>query len=493
MAQKKKKFDLSTMHLSDIPKFILALFKGQIGPEEQMMQGQTGFYEINLVPDIKAEMIKQQKVRNLVFFVCIVVSIASVSAALIFGSVKGAQDITIIGQDAHIQNLSDKINGWDELSEFLTIQNQLKGIAAIEDSQKVLSRAIIFLNALIPSGKDTIEISEVAINLQEGTLSFDAQANAGEAPDIDYRVLESFIKRTNLMTFDYGRYVDSSGNEIPSRCIAEYDSNGAMYQENGSIYAIWHRGNKGCDPTRNDYATNADGTVTGSLVDASLESTQVKNGTSNISQVTDDEDEEDKKSDEDEEEVETKIIDYIPDEKIYRTPQFTDWYNNKKFLTKEDGIADEEREPSDDGLISYNTIFYEYMPSMTTDGSISGIPHFESRCVTYSGEEQADEDDDKTNIKWSADNSCVLVPDGITVTESANGRDADENLVLAFSAQVQINGDAFAFRNKHVMAIGPNNQNVTDSYVQLEKIFAAPAEACSASDTECNNAKTSGE
>ena len=33
MAQKKKKFDLSTMHLSDIPKFILALFKGQIGPE----------------------------------------------------------------------------------------------------------------------------------------------------------------------------------------------------------------------------------------------------------------------------------------------------------------------------------------------------------------------------------------------------------------------------------------------------------------------------
>ena len=53
MAEKKKQFNLSTMHLSDIPKFVIALFKGQVGAEEQVMTEQTGFYEINLVPDIK--------------------------------------------------------------------------------------------------------------------------------------------------------------------------------------------------------------------------------------------------------------------------------------------------------------------------------------------------------------------------------------------------------------------------------------------------------
>ena len=498
MAQKKKHFSFSTMHLSDIPKFAIALFKGQIGPEEQMMQGQTGFYEINLVPDIKADLIKQQKMRNLVFFVCIAISIVSVSVAVILGSVKGAQDITMVGQDSHLTNLSAKILSYEELPEFLTVQNQLHGISEIEKNQKVLSRAIIFLNALIPPGKDTVEVSELAIDLREGTLTFDAQANAVDYPDIDYRVLESFVKRTNMMTFDYGRYVDSSGNEIPSRCIEEYNANGEMYQENGNIYAIWNRGKKGCDPTRDDYSPNADGTVTGSLVDADLESTQLKSdgssSSSSVAQVTDEtKKEEETETGEEGEGEKKKIIDYVPREKIYRTPQFTKWYKGEAVKTEEDGIDDEKRPPENDGLISYNTIFYKYTPSMDTSGSISGVPHFESKCITYTGEEvESDGTSDEKKAKWTADNTCTLVPDQITIRDSANGRDADENLVLTFSAAVKINADAFAFTNKHVMAIGPNNQNVTDSYVQLEKIFAAPAQKCTESDTECNTTPTTG-
>jgi hypothetical protein len=79
------------------------------------------------------------------------------------------------------------------------------------------------------------------------------------------------------------------------------------------------------------------------------------------------------------------------------------------------------------------------------------------------------------------------VPDGVKVAESSNGQDQDKNLVLTFSASITINPDAFAYKNKHVMAIGPNGQNVTDSYVQLEKLFTAPAVECSNGDTSCNN------
>lgn len=55
----KKKFSFSTMHLSDIPKFIVAAFKGELGDPDEKMTEQTGFYEINLVPDIKTDMIKK--------------------------------------------------------------------------------------------------------------------------------------------------------------------------------------------------------------------------------------------------------------------------------------------------------------------------------------------------------------------------------------------------------------------------------------------------
>ena len=481
----KKKFDFSTMHLSDIPKFIVALFKGQLGDEEEMMKEQTGFYEINLVPDVKAEMIKNQKMRNLVFFVCIVVSIASVSTALILGSIKGAQDITMAGQDAHMKNLSDKIKSYDELPEFLTIQNQLRGISEIEDNQKVLSRAVIFLAALRDVGVDEVKVSELSVDLSTATLSFDAQADA-KKDNIDYRVLEAFKKRTNLMTFDYGRYVDSMGNEIPSRCIVEYDGNNVMLQEHGSIYAIWHRGDKGCDPTRDDYAPNEDGSVTSSTINVDLEATKMNNGTSEVSQVKLNNDEE-----EEEETTKKKTINYVASEKIYRTPQFTSWYKQEPVRTVEDGIDDVAPTPPNEDTI-YNITNYKYTPSMDESGTISGIPHFESKCFTYTGEVTVDDKTGEEVVKWSAENSCMLVPDGITITESANGRNQDDELVLRFSAVIQLNADAFAFRNKHVMAIGPNGQNVTDSYVQLEKIFDAPATACAAGDTECNNTPTSG-
>lgn len=475
----KKKFDFKTMNLSDIPKFIVALFKGELGKEAENMTTQTGFYEINLVPDVKSDMIKAQKSRNLVFFICIVVMIASLSSVAILGSIKGTQDITMAGQDSHLKNLSSKIIGYEELAEFLTLQNQINGISKIEDNQKVLSRAVVFLNSLIPNGPDTVEISELSIDLNETTLSFDAQANAGKDPDIDYRVLESFIKRTNMMTFDYGRYVDADGNEIPSRCIDEYNEDGSMYEENGSIYAIWNRGVKGCDPKRDDYSAENGGSTMITL-DGNLDSTEMVNGQSVIGYVT---------TTTDENGDVKRTIEYIPREKIYRTPQFTAWYKNEKWKTAEDGIDDIEIAPDDEGT-RINITNYEYTPDMSTSGEISGIPHFDSRCIVYEGEDTSE--GDTKSAKWSASNECQLVPEGIVVTESSNGRDADDNLVLRFTASVQMAPEAFAFRNKHVMAIGPNGQNVTDSYVQLEKIFAEPAEACAIGDTECQNEVNSG-
>ena len=39
----KKKFDFKTMNLADITKFIVALFKGELGKDAENMTTQTGF------------------------------------------------------------------------------------------------------------------------------------------------------------------------------------------------------------------------------------------------------------------------------------------------------------------------------------------------------------------------------------------------------------------------------------------------------------------
>ena len=63
-----KKLNFKNMTFSDIPDLIKSLFKTNKN-DDVMMTGQTGKYEVNLVPDVKLEMLKMQRMRNLVFFV----------------------------------------------------------------------------------------------------------------------------------------------------------------------------------------------------------------------------------------------------------------------------------------------------------------------------------------------------------------------------------------------------------------------------------------
>ena len=59
-------------------------------------------FEINLVPDVIAEMIRAQKMRNLVFFMATVVSIIALGLVLLLFSIKAGQDISLNGKDAQL-------------------------------------------------------------------------------------------------------------------------------------------------------------------------------------------------------------------------------------------------------------------------------------------------------------------------------------------------------------------------------------------------------
>ena len=482
-----KKYTFKNMTFSDIPKFFKDLISGKKN-DSTMMTGQTGKYEVNLVPDVKLEMIRLQKIRNLVFFICIVVSIASISTVAILGGIKGTQDLVISGQEGHIKNLSDKVTTYKELPDFLTIQDQLKKLSEINKNRPVLSRVFPILKNLFPTGADTITMSELNVNLDTATLNFDAQANAGEEPKIDYRVLESFKKSVNMMKYDFGRFVTATGDQIPTRCIQETDEKGNLLSDNGNVYVIWKRGKVDCDPGRNDHSsTDENKTITDKKVYSSVNNTNLNNGS--LGQVNEQEKKGEKKT-------VTKIETVIPDEKIWRTPQFETWSKGTEVKTSEDGVADDLASSRDSSTQTENGAEIEtitiknvknsiYKPSMDLKGKILGVPHFESECIKYSGNVVNENGNETT--KWSAENNCKMVPEGIQITDSSNGRDANNNLVLRFSAVLAIDPVIFAYNNKHIMAIGPTIQNVTDSYQQIKGMFAAPANDCRADDAECSS------
>ena len=210
--------------------------------------------EINLVPDIKSEMLKTLKLRNFIFFLCIVVAATSIGVTTVFGLIMGGQQLALDSKKTTLDSLSSKLKSYSDLNDFLTIKDQVNDIATLTSNKKSLSRTFNILSALIPTGADTITISELVVNLANNnpTFSFDAQANAGKEPFIDYNVLDSFKKSMQYMRYDYGKYVDKNGATIPAYCIIESDTNGATFTDQArGIYAFWTINAEGCNPSPN--------------------------------------------------------------------------------------------------------------------------------------------------------------------------------------------------------------------------------------------------
>ena len=369
-------------------------------------------YEINLVPDVKAEMIKAQKTRNLVFFVCGAISAMAIGMVILLAAIRGGQQIRMNSQDDMLLAMTEKLDEYDGLGEILTIQSQLNNLESIRLNKRALSRVFTVLASMLPTGSDTVTLSALDINLEESTMNIEGQANAGPNTDgIDYRVLEAFTKQVGLMKYDYGRYVDKNGDEIPTMCIDEANDQGVPFtDEKGRIYAVWHKGRKGCDP--------------------SIEEDE-DDGYSSSGSVNTDETEE-----------------------ILRTPNL-------------------------DGSDSNNWYKKGYID---LDGNISGVAHFESQCIAYTGVEYGG------SVTWPSTNNCVLAPGGIEVTSSSNGRQSGGDLVLRFTATLEFDEEIFNFNNKHLIAIAPSGRtNVTDSLLQLESMFSEKAMDCDDSDSACRS------
>lgn len=421
--------------------------------------------EINLVPDIKDEFIKALKFRNLVFFICIVVASGSLIAILVFISISGGQQGIINAKKNTVDALYQKITDYRDLNDFLTIKDQLGNITAITENKTMASRTFGILSAIIPTGADYINISELSIDLSNAnpTFNIEAQANAGTAPFIDYNILDSFKKSLQYIRYDYGDYIDKNGDTIPAYCIIENNADGSiMRDQTGGYYAYWLIDGEGCNPAVSYEDDSEDDTDTS---DSSTTSTSSSSTSTDLSAA------ERRKLARIEAGHEGYTIENYQNQnavRIWRTPQYQAWYKSN---------------PA------------EGEPYMDLNGEIYNIAHFKSNCITYSGTEN-----DNGTVTWStSNNECRLVPEddddvqGIVIEESSNGRDSDENLVLRFSAIITFAPEVFNFNNHHMLTLPPSGRrNVTDSYAQIQSMFAERATDCAQDDADCFTTSTKG-
>lgn len=154
--------------------------------------------EINLVPDVKQELIKAQRIRATVISVSVIVTIASgVILALLASYVFGVQTVRSALADSEITSKNKELQSNQDLSKILTIQNQLSNISALDSAKNIDSRILVVLAAILPPAPNAVQISDLSVDNIDATITIQGQTSG-------FTALEVFKKTISGSSIEYG-------------------------------------------------------------------------------------------------------------------------------------------------------------------------------------------------------------------------------------------------------------------------------------------------
>lgn len=154
--------------------------------------------EINLVPDVKQELIKAQRTRSTVIAGAVFVGIASVATVVVLAMyVFGVQALREKLADDAITKGINTLKNVDDLPKTLTIQNQLTKISALTADKTINSRIFDVLRAIIPPAPNDVQISSLTIDSETGSISMEGQAVNS------FAALETFKKTIESAKINY--------------------------------------------------------------------------------------------------------------------------------------------------------------------------------------------------------------------------------------------------------------------------------------------------
>ena len=183
--------------------------------------------EINLIPNVKRELLKAQRIRSRVIAGSILIgSLSSVVVVLLALYVFTFQYAQGALADSEITKQSNILKSVEDLSKTLTIQNQLTKISLLNSSKKIDSRIFDVLNAIIPPAPNDIQISSLEISSDSGSVAIDGEAGNG------YAAVEVFRKTLEGANVSYKTY--SSTDNLVTPLASSISTSSTSYGENAA-------------------------------------------------------------------------------------------------------------------------------------------------------------------------------------------------------------------------------------------------------------------
>lgn len=153
--------------------------------------------QINLIPDVKLQYLKARRMRNLAISSSIIAGLAA-SAVLVLAILfllfqVGMEKLA----DTRIDEEYTKLQDVEELSELVTLQNQLSLISGQHQNRSIDSRLFSVLQAINPMKPNDVRFTSVKLDPSTSLLSLEGVANSG------YPAVEALKKTIANTTVEY--------------------------------------------------------------------------------------------------------------------------------------------------------------------------------------------------------------------------------------------------------------------------------------------------
>ena len=132
--------------------------------------------EINLIPDIKQEMIRAQKLRNTAIGISIMSAVAACGVVALLALLVGAQSLRENIARTEISKQFSQLQGTEDIDKALTIQSQLASISELNEKKTIDSRLFDIVAAINPPAPNSIKYSSISLDPASKTLSIEGTA-----------------------------------------------------------------------------------------------------------------------------------------------------------------------------------------------------------------------------------------------------------------------------------------------------------------------------
>lgn len=154
--------------------------------------------EINLIPDVKSELLKAQATRNIAFFISFIVSSVAVGIVILLALTIVTQPVLIDMKNKEIETSFKKLEDYPDIESTVTLQNQLNEIKNLRLSSPNYSRLVgPIIVAIQPVGEHSVSYSNVDYSPETKTVSIEGETKGG------FPALEAFLKTIRETRFAY--------------------------------------------------------------------------------------------------------------------------------------------------------------------------------------------------------------------------------------------------------------------------------------------------